>query len=324
LTLESTLPCHEQAASGTPSQFSARSWDTASLTDNRAWHNDAYWINERAKQKRFSFRMLRYWYVAELLLAERRRLGRPLAVLEIGVDRGQMKAFIDGIPHQDPATPLYESWCAADVKPQQEALIAAGYAGCSTLNLDDASSLAGFSAAHTKKYDVVILLHVLEHLHHPERAVTFISATLKDDGIALGGFPVLPSGIATIRERQLKRTAQPFGHVSAFSPQRVRNMAQGAGMACEYAAGAFAVRASGSFLENHVWWLRLNVAFGALMPSWPGEIYWQLRKSTSRNQTGHSVHVKPVSIASGSATTVGGDSSVASPGRFARPSRAHS
>jgi SAM-dependent methyltransferase len=323
LTLESTFPHRARTLSGAPSQFSARHWDTASLTDNRAWHNDAYWINERAKQQRYSFRMLRYWYMAELLLAERKRLGRPLAVLEVGVDRGQMKAFIDGIPSQDPGTPLYASWNAADVKPQQEALIAAGYAGCSTLNLDDASSLAKFSAAHTKKYDVVILLHVLEHLHHPERAVTFISATLQDGGIALGGFPVLPSGLASIRERQLKRTAQPFGHVSAFSPQRVRNMAQGAGMACEYAAGAFAVRASGSFLENHAWWLRLNVTFGALMPSWPGEIYWQLRKPIPRNQTGQAIRLKPV-VASSSATVAGGDPPVSTPGRFARPSRAHS
>lgn len=320
MTLESTLPCRAPAASCTPSQFSACHWDTASLTDNRAWHNDAYWINERAKQKRFSFRMLRYWYVAELLLAERRRLGRSLAVLEIGVDRGQMKAFIDGIPQQDSAAPLYESWCAADAKPQQAALIAAGYAACSTLNLDDNASLADFSAMHTKQYDVVILLHVLEHLSHPERAVTFVCTTLKHGGIALGGFPVLPSSLATIRERQLKRTAQPFGHVSAFSPSRVRNMARGAGMACEYAAGAFAVRASGSFLENHAWWLRLNVAFGALLPSWPGEIYWQFRKPVRQNQTGHSLHAQPFSIASGSATTVGRDSSVATPGRVARPS----
>lgn len=264
--------------------------------------------------------MLRYWYVAELLLAERRRLGRSLAVLEIGVDRGQMKAFIDGIPQQGSAAPLYESWCAADAKPQQAALIAAGYAACSTLNLDDNTSLADFSAMHTKQYDVVILLHVLEHLSHPERAVTFVCTTLKDGGIALGGFPVLPSSLATIRERQLKRTAQPFGHVSAFSPSRVRNMARGAGMACEYAAGAFAVRASGSFLENHAWWLRLNVAFGALLPSWPGEIYWQFRKPVRQNQTGHSLHAQPFSIASGSATTVGRDSSVATPGRVARPS----
>ena len=173
---------------------------------------------------------------------------------------------------------------------------------------------------HTKQYDVVILMHVLEHLSYPERAVTFVCTTLKHGGIALGGFPVLPSSLATIRERQLKRTAQPFGHVSAFSPSRVRNMARGAGMACEYAAGAFAVRASGSFLENHAWWLRLNVAFGALLPSWPGEIYWQFRKPVRQNQTGHSLHAQPFSIASGSANTVGRDSSVATPGRVARPS----
>lgn len=253
-------------------------WSLDSLINNSAWQQDDYWITERAKHRRYSFRMLRYWYMERLMQETREQVGRPLRVLEIGVDRGQMKAFIDGTPRSADAAPLYSTWDAADVKPQTEALNRAGYGECLALNLDDGDSLAEFVSRTRGQYDVIVLLHVLEHLTQPERAVTFLSGSLAGDGRILGGFPVLPSGIARIRERQIRKTAQPFGHVSAFSPRRVRKMAERAGMVTDYASGAFALRASGSALENSEWWLRANVAFGAVFPGWPGEIYFQLRK----------------------------------------------
>ncbi|MCE2989969.1 MAG: class I SAM-dependent methyltransferase [Nitrosomonadaceae bacterium] len=268
----------EQPASAPLQASAAIRWALDSLTNNRVWQQDDYWINERAKHRRYSFRMLRYWYMERLLRETREQLGRPLRVLEIGVDRGQMKAFVDGAPSDANAGSLYSSWDAADVKPQTEALTRAGYGNCLALNLDDGDSLAEFVSRTRAQYDVIVLLHVLEHLTQPERAVTFLSGSLAGNGRMLGGFPVLPSGIARIRERQIRKTAQPFGHVSAFSPRRVRKMAERAGMLTDYAAGAFAVRASGSPLENSEWWLRANVAFGALFPGWPGEIYFQLRK----------------------------------------------
>ncbi len=265
-----------RAASLRPS--AAVHWTLDSLTNNRAWQQDDYWINERAKHRRFSFRMLRYWYMERLLREARAQLGRPLRVLEIGVDRGQMKAFVDGAPADADSPALYSAWDAADVKPQTEALARAGYRDCLELNLDDGDSLAEFVSRTRVQYDVIVLLHVLEHLTQPERAVTFLSGSLTSNGRIIGGFPVLPSGIARIRERQIRKTAQPFGHVSAFSPRRVRKMAERAGMLMDYASGAFALRASGSALENSEWWLRANVAFGAAFPGWPGEIYFQLRK----------------------------------------------
>ncbi len=222
--------------------------------------------------------MLRYWYIERLLNIERERLGRPLTVLEIGVDRGQMKAFVDGAPRVNTNASLYSTWDAADVNPQREALSQSGYDVCHQLDLDDCDSLALLVGEKNFKYDAIILLHVLEHLTKPERAITFLSAALKSDGILLGGFPVLPSGVAGLRELQLKKSAQPFGHVSAFSPRRVRKMAERAGLRVDYSSGAFAVRASGSPLEHKSWWLRFNVVFGALLPGWPGEMYWQLRK----------------------------------------------
>ena len=262
-------------------RFAALDWSLDSLAQNTAWRTDQYWISERAKHHRYSFRMLRYWYIERLLNIERERLGRPLAVLEIGVDRGQMKTFIDGVPSTSGGEPLYSTWDAADIKPQQDTLNKAGYGLCHQVNLDDSDSLAGLTGHLQNQYDVIVLLHVLEHLSKPERAITFLSATLKSGGIILGGFPVLPSGIARLRERQLQYTAEPFGHISAFSPRRLRKMAERSGLSVDYASGAFAIRASGSPLEHIPSWLRFNIAFGAMFPGWPGEIYWQLRKTVA-------------------------------------------
>jgi SAM-dependent methyltransferase len=189
-----------------------------------------------------------------------------------------MKAFIDGAPRACEAGALYSVWNAADVRPQRDAFARAGYAACQSLNLDDGPSLAAFVDAPHNRYDVIIALHVLEHLSEPERAVRFLAHALKPNGRLLGGFPVVPRGLDQFREKQIRKTAQPHGHVSAFSPQRVHRMAHQAGMVTDYASGAFAVRASGSFLEDREWWMRANIAFGAIFPSWPGEIYFQLRK----------------------------------------------
>lgn len=249
-------------------------WDIAALGENLAWQRPGYWINERAKHRRYSFRMLRYWYMERLLDAEAKSLGRPLRVLEVGVDRGQMKEFVDGATK---AAAPYSVWDAADALPQHAMLKAAGYANCRTVDLDNAESLAALATSCAGQYDVVIALHVLEHLKGPERAVQFLNRSLVPGGIMIGGFPVLPSGIAALREKQLRKKAKPYGHITAFSPARVRAMATGAGMTPDHLWGAFAVRASGLALEDKAWWMRANVRFGALFPWWPGEVYWQFR-----------------------------------------------
>jgi len=38
------------------------------------------------------------------------------------------------------------------------------------------------------------------------------------------------------------------------------------------------MRKKGFFLENSKLWMRFNLWFGAMFPSWPGELYWILRK----------------------------------------------
>ena len=91
-----------------------------------------------------------------------------------------------------------------------------------------------------------------------------------------------PRVVEGLREAKVRKTAAPMGHVSVFSPTRVRRMARACGLRVEFLSGAFFVRSKGSPLENSALWVRLNVLWGAAFPSWPGELYWLMRKPGSR------------------------------------------
>lgn len=266
----------------------AWSWPIATLSENVGWKSPVFRMTDHARARRLPFRLLRYWFMERLLAQHAQRLGRPLQVLELGVDRGQMKLFVDGARSAHPTggefQPLYQRWDAADCAPNHDALTRAGYGPCDTVDLDCEESLANLLTRSRNQYDAVILLHVLEHLKHPERALTFAAGLVRPGGVLLGGFPVLPHGVANLRERQLKRSARPFGHISAFSPRRLARMARQSGLTVDYARGAFGLRMSGSFLENQDWWLRANLAMGHWLPGWPGEIYWSLRRPLPARQ----------------------------------------
>ncbi|MBL8521358.1 MAG: methyltransferase domain-containing protein [Betaproteobacteria bacterium] len=263
-----------RASAARLSRFSALAWPLESLYAQAHWRAPHYGITQAAKSRRLSFRMLRYWYMERLVAREALLCDRALRVLEVGVDRGQMKSFVDHAP----APACYAAWDAADIAPQQEVLHAAGYARCIPLDLEDEPALEAFAAAHAGQYDVLIVLHLLEHLADPHAAFRVLARVVRPGGVALGGYPSLPDWLRHMRERQLRASAMPHGHVSAFSPGRTRQMADAAGLSVEWMAGAFALRASGSPLEDQAWWLRANAAFGALLRGWPGELYWQMRK----------------------------------------------
>lgn len=129
-----------------------------------------------------------------------------------------------------------------------------------------------------RQYDVIVLLHLLEHLHEPEAAFRRLVACVKDGGIIVGGFPAMPDALAGWWQRRIRKTAARFGHVSVFSPRRIRTMAGDDGLSLELLTGAYLARSSGSVLENCRWWVRGNLAFGNLFPGWAGELYWAMRK----------------------------------------------
>ncbi len=221
-----------------------------------------------AKAVHYPIRLLRYWFGYHLLREEFVHAGKPLAVAEIGVHRGQMFDFV----HSAPEKIACSRWTAVDAVMLTDKLKEAGYDDFFEANLEDPD----FALPHV--YDCAILLHILEHLSDPEAALKKVAAGIAPGGSLIGGFPVLPAAIAPIREKQVRRTAAPMGHVSVFSPKRVREMARQAGLETEFLSGAFFLRSKGSKLENSSAWVRFNILWGRAFPWWPGEVYWLLRK----------------------------------------------
>lgn len=247
-------------------------WDVEFLKNNPVLQDNNYGIPAEVKHIRYPIRLVRYWFMYHFLRDEAAKKG-ALDVCEIGVDVGQMLGFMDAAAkHGGEKVPL-ASWDAVDAFIREDILRRAGYGKFYEVDLESPEFALG-----EKQYDAMILLHVLEHLFKPEELITKIVGNLKPGGMMIGGFPSLPHGMVAKREAELRPKARKYGHVSVFSPERVRAMAAANGLEVEFLSGAFFMRKKGFFLENQKGWLRFNLWFGALFPSWPGETYWILRK----------------------------------------------
>jgi SAM-dependent methyltransferase len=249
-------------------KHSPSDWDIHFLAENTVVRTKEFGMTKEAKSVRYPIRLLRYWFGYQLLRDECLAAGRPLDVAEIGVHVGQMLEFVNS----SPAGVQIASWTAVDAIIRRERLEAAGYTDFFEANLE----APGF--ALPREYDTAILLHVLEHLFEPEEVLQKIAKSIRPGGSLIGGFPVVPGMLASIREAQVRKKAKPMGHVSVFSPARVRRMARSAGLEVEFMSGAFLMRSKGSALENSAAWMKLNLLWGRIFPGWPGEIYWLMRK----------------------------------------------
>lgn len=223
----------------------------------------------------YPFRILRYWFMHELMLAEARSTGTPLAVAEVGVDHGQQLTFAVRGAADDEQARWWSAWDAFDVVPRVNLLTELGYTHTIPVNVDQPDAAQAFEG---RTYDVVIACHVLEHLFDPEAAVKRMALLVKPGGLLIGGGPVLPDFVAGAWEPRLRAKAKPFGHVSVLAPGRLDRMASAAGLVPEWRSGAFMLRKRGLSLERRRWWLRFNLAFGARFPGWPGEIYFAWRR----------------------------------------------
>jgi SAM-dependent methyltransferase len=242
-------------------------WNIDFLKNNPVLKADSYGIPNEVKHINYPIRLVRYWFMYHFLREEAAR-NEALDICEIGVDTGQMLGFM----HAGGEIKSLASWDAVDCLIRRDILERAGYKHFYEVDLESGEFKLD------KQYNVMILLHVLEHLFEPEVLIQKIVPHLKPGGMLIGGFPSLPDGLRATREQKIRSKARKFGHVSVFSPKRVRIMAEENGLEVEFLTGAFFMRKKGFFLENTKWWFRFNLWFGSLFPSWPGEIYWILRK----------------------------------------------
>ena len=242
----------------------ATCWSLSPI-DTQNWVKN---ISDATSTVRYPIKLLRYWFMYHLIREQQIKLGRPLRVCEIGVDRGQMRRYV-----QDAGFTELTCWEAVDYKLQPE-LNESGYTKQIQANVD----LPEFALA--EQYDVIIVLHLLEHLFEPEKLAEKLATSLTPNGILIGGFPDVPQFIQAYRQATIRKTAADFGHVSTFSPQRVQAMARQCGLKLEFLSGTYFLRKRRFVLENYPLWVRLNLLWGALCPSLGSELYWSMRNTT--------------------------------------------
>lgn len=231
-------------------------------------------FNPVAIQKNYPFRAIRYWWAFCALMEERKRVGRTLDIVDMGCGKGITKHFVGNC--------IDGRWTGLDWRVNAGSLEAAGYTKMHDCDFDQPLPLADHSA------DVVIFLHVIEHLPRPEHTLAEITRVLRPGGVLLAGSPIAPKWIAQPREQLFKRQLQaglrkPGRHINSFWPTRWRESVAIAGLSLEFSTGAFLTRCSGSPLEDFKWWLRLNNLWGGLFPSLGGEFYLRARKPNVSN-----------------------------------------
>jgi 2-polyprenyl-3-methyl-5-hydroxy-6-metoxy-1,4-benzoquinol methylase len=184
-----------------------------------------------------------------------------------------MLTFMDALPgHRLPA--LVSRWDALDIAADAETLREKGYTDYVVCDLEKDEPIR---LGH--RYDAIIFLHLLEHLHIPERCLQSFLPLLTANGILTGGSPTMPKLIADMGyEKRLASAARPLGHVSILSPERIEQFAQVHGLKLSFLSGSHFTRSTGSWIENSALWLRLNMAFGWLFPSLGNEIYFSLSR----------------------------------------------
>jgi SAM-dependent methyltransferase len=227
-------------------------------------------LDEHLGKSAYSVRLLRYWWAAQALAAEAKRKGRPLHVVDLGCERGWLKQFTpEGAVAQ---------WTGLDWNPRREATEIAGYDTVLPANFDEKLPLPDGMA------DAVVSSHVFEHLPRPGYTMAEVSRLLRPGGIFLGCAPTLPHPAASLRERWFRRELAagrivPGGHITCLSPTRWRRLCYEVGLETEFATGSHAFRRTGSPLENHAWWIRLNQFWAALFPSLGSECCVQARRA---------------------------------------------
>ena len=257
-------------------RFKFLSWPLTVFDESEELRKQDFPLKEALKKTRFPVRALRYWWAICSIQEETRRFSSSPIIADAGCDLGSLKRFS---PHIREA-----HWIGMDLpnklRSNQKHLELARYDELLSCNLDSGIPLSESSM------DIVICLHVLEHLPRPEFTIGELARILRPGGLMLLGYPVLPRGLAHLREWQFSRRfktgkSKPDEHLQAFWPSRSRRLAKQAGLQVEFMVGSHLFRKSGSLLQNYSAWIRLNQLWGALFPSLGREICIQLRGNSA-------------------------------------------
>jgi SAM-dependent methyltransferase len=249
-----------------PSRFRLLGYPLSLYSDLRTALYADYPMRKAAKETRYPLRAMRYWWAACAIASEAKRLGRPPLVVDIGCEKGRLPRFA--------SKAVSAQWVGVDILRRLEA--DAHYERIVECDLDKPLPMERGQA------DVVVCLHVLEHLARPEFTMAEFAKLLRPGGLLLAATPVAPRWVARFHERRFARRDNVicegyFRHINAFWPGRLRRLVKDAGLATEFAGSSYVFRWSGNFLENHAAWTRFNQILGALLPSLGQEFCMECR-----------------------------------------------
>ncbi len=243
------------------------SWPLQPFRDMVSVEAPGHLREDHLKKTSFPLRMIRYWLAGQAISREAKKQGRPLVVVDLGCERGWLQWFVP--------KDAVSRWIGMDWNPKIKYL--SNYDQIVDANFDVTFPLEKEVA------DVVVSLHVFEHLPRPGYTMAEVSRILKPNGIFFGGAPTMPGWIASWREKFFRKqlaegAITPGGHINSLAPGRWSRLAYEVGLRSEFLVGTHAIRMSGTPLESQRWWVRLNLFWGALFPALGSDCYIQARR----------------------------------------------
>jgi len=231
--------------------------------------SDDFPTRPHLRKDKYPLRYLRYWQAHNAIVDYQKELGRKIDLVDLGCERGLLKIMA--------GEEIDANWIGLDWNLTRPSLQNARYDKLIEADFDKPLDLPDNSA------DVLVSLHVFEHLPRPEFTAAEIFRVLKPGGIFLIGTPVVPKLAAATGEKkyrdQISEGKRWAGkHINKFYPERMETLLQGAGFTIDWLSGSYFLRSSGYGLENLKPWIRINHAWGSAFPSLGQELYVQARK----------------------------------------------
>jgi ubiquinone/menaquinone biosynthesis C-methylase UbiE len=215
----------------------------------------------------FRLRLARYPHMVELM--KRVLNGRtPVEVLDIGPGKGRTVSFSRVLLGRDDVR-----YYGVDISSVRLARSARHpYNG---LFLGDGRQLP----FRTGRFDIVVAMHVLEHVAQTDKFLDEIKRVLKPGGHLILGIPLMPNEVLMIQSF-MSPLIDWYDHVmhnhrdheAWFSRQSIEKFLKHHGFKIHDLTGFRLFSLPANLLEDYRWWYRFQGWLGRILPSLSGEV----------------------------------------------------
>lgn len=229
--------------------------------------------------RRFKLRRAKFPVMAQALAEEAGRIGRAPRVLDAGLGQCKLERLF---AHQHPEVEV--DWYGLDLLDFRLRL---------RLDVGGIRRVQGNVEAlpfANEVFDAVVCSYVLQHLAHPERALSELARSLRPGGLLLAAVPNSPQPLKALNQwvqpRWIAYRRRRKGKAFSYLPQiqfynlpRVRALVTAAGLEpVRWQGLGFATGGPLRPLENLEWYYRLNLRLGALFPRATQDLVCMARK----------------------------------------------